>query len=242
MAFAVVEDGLDDFHRPPIPPTDIDHAENARYTNALLTTTTHTPPTIESAPISEAVACLTKISPAHNPPPLEFAPVADATTCLPTDAPTHTFPTIELAPIPEVTISIPTGAPNHNFPTVEFAPIAEATTCLPMAAHNHTIPIVELAPVVESATYIPMAAPADTHSTVEFTPVTEATARMHNHLIDEPLLTVMRNVQGLVEIGGFPQFTVPEYIYRKALLSSAKDKIPGRRLVTRLIPLRLYAT
>ena len=58
---------------------------------------------------------------------------------------------------------------------------------------------------------------------------------MHNQPIDDPPLAVMRNTQGEVEIGGFPQFTVPEYVYRKALISSAKDKIPGRRLITRLI-------
>ena len=74
QADSVVKDGLGDCYRPPTPPTDIDHA-------------THTPPTVESAPISEAVIYIPTTAPVHSHPSVELAPVAEATTYIPTTAP-----------------------------------------------------------------------------------------------------------------------------------------------------------
>ena len=50
-----------------------------------------------------------------------------------------------------------------------------------------------------------------------------------------PIPAVVRNINGDVMIGGSLQFTVPEATYLKMLGTSIKDKIPGRRLITKLL-------
>ena len=50
-----------------------------------------------------------------------------------------------------------------------------------------------------------------------------------------PVPAVIKNTNGDVMIGGIWQFTVPEAMYLKMLASSVKDKIPGRRLITKLL-------